>query len=414
MSTASIFTSAEIFLPDWSEVNPEIWSVIACDQFTSSPEYWKQAEEFVQEKPSALRLILPEIYLEQPDLKQRIDKIHQTMRNYLQQGILKAYPNAMVYTERIQSNGILRAGVIGKIDLEAYDYHQGSESPVRATEATVLERIPPRMQVREQAVLELPHIMILINDKSQTVIEACADQKQEMQPLYDTELMLGGGHVSGWLLNQEQQEAFQNRLQNLLDSSGALKFAMGDGNHSLATAKACYEKLKQEYPEQDFSKHPARYALVELVNLHSPALEFEAIHRIMTETEPETLMQYLTEKLALSEMPAEQYFTVVQGAKKITYYIHQPCSALSVGSLQIQLDNYLKVHSGKIDYIHGTDTLEKLAQNPDSIGFILPDMHKNALFSSVEKDGVLPRKTFSTGHAEDKRYYMESRKICEI
>ncbi|MBR7084584.1 MAG: DUF1015 domain-containing protein, partial [Oscillospiraceae bacterium] len=282
MSTASIFTSAEIFLPDWSEVNPEIWSVIACDQFTSSPEYWKQAEEFVQEKPSALRLILPEIYLEQPDLKQRIDKIHQTMRNYLQQGILKAYPNAMVYTERIQSNGFFRAGVIGKIDLEAYDYHQGSESPVRATEATVLERIPPRMQVREQAVLELPHIMILINDKSQTVIEACADQKQEMQPLYDTELMLGGGHVSGWLLNQEQQEAFQNRLQNLLDSSGALKFAMGDGNHSLATAKACYEKLKQEYPEQDFSQHPARYALVELVNLHSPALEFEAIHRIMT------------------------------------------------------------------------------------------------------------------------------------
>ena len=409
--TQHIFSSAEIFLPDWEKVCPEQWSVIACDQFTSSPEYWEKAERLAGDAPSALNLILPELYLEQPDLQERICKIHDTMKHYLEQGILKAYDNAMIYTERIQSNGILRTGVIGRIDLEAYDYHPGSQSPVRATEATVLERIPPRMQVRENALLELPHIMILINDEQKTVIEACGMQKQEMKLLYDTDLMLGGGHVSGWLMNKVQQNAFQERLQNLLKHAGNLKFAMGDGNHSLATAKACYEKLKQEHPEQDFSQHPARYALAELVNLHSPALEFEAIHRIVTETSPAQLLEYLKQNLELSESPAEQEIVILQGTEQKKYYIHKPCSALAVGSLQTQLDSYLKQHSGKIDYIHGVQTVAQLAQKPDSIGFLLPDMDKNLLFSGVEKDGVLPRKTFSTGHAEDKRYYMECRKI---
>ena len=409
--TQHIFSSAEIFLPDWNQVCPETWSVIACDQFTSSPEYWKQAEMLAGNAPSALHLILPELYLEQPDLHDRICKIHDTMKQYLEQGLLKAYDNAMIYTERIQSNGIIRTGIIGKIDLEAYDYHAGSQSPVRATEATVLERIPPRMKVRENALLELPHIMILINDEQKHVIEACGMQKNEMQLLYDTDLMLGGGHVSGWLMNDVQQNAFQERLQKLLNHAGNLRFAMGDGNHSLATAKACYEKLKQEHPEQDFSQHPARYALAELVNLHSPALEFEAIHRIVTETNPAHLLEYLIQKLELSEIPSEQEIVILQGTEQKKYYIHKPCSALAVGSLQMQLDNYLKQYSGKIDYIHGIQTVTQLAQKPDSIGFLLPDMNKNLLFSSVEKDGVLPRKTFSTGHAEDKRYYMEARKI---
>ena len=409
--TQHIFSSAEIFLPDWNQVCPETWSVIACDQFTSSPEYWKQAEMLAGNAPSALHLILPELYLEQPNLHDRICKIHDTMKQYLEQGLLKAYDNAMIYTERIQSNGIIRAGIIGKIDLEAYDYHAGSQSPVRATEATVLERIPPRMKVREDALLELPHIMILINDEQKHVIEACGAQKQEMQLLYDTDLMLGGGHVSGWLMNDVQQNAFQERLQKLLNHAGNLRFAMGDGNHSLATAKACYEKLKQEHPEQDFSQHPARYALAELVNLHSPALEFEAIHRIVTETNPAHLLEYLIQKLELSEIPSEQEIVILQGTEQKKYYIHKPCSALAVGSLQMQLDNYLKQYSGKIDYIHGIQTVTQLAQKPDSIGFLLPDMNKNLLFSGVEKDGVLPRKTFSTGHAEDKRYYMEARKI---
>ncbi len=407
----SVFSSAEILLPDWEKVCQQSWSVIACDQFTSSPEYWEQTKTLVKDSPSTLRLILPELYLEQSGLEQKIAKIHNTMENYLKQDIFKIYPDAMIYTERVQSNGILRAGIVGKFDLEAYDYHAGSQSPVRATEATVLERIPPRMKVREHACLELPHIMILINDEKKSVIESCAAEKDKMQKLYDTDLMLGGGHISGWLMTPEQQNTFQERLQQLLAHAGNLQFAMGDGNHSLATAKACYEKLKQEHPEQDFSQHPARYALAELVNLHSPALVFEAIHRIITETSPAQLMQYLTETLAFSEIPAEQQITVIQGSQKKTYFIHKPCSALAVGSLQTALDTWLKDHSGKIDYIHGEQTLTSLAQSPDSIGFLLPDMDKNLLFSSVEKDGVLPRKTFSTGHAEDKRYYMECRKI---
>jgi len=406
-----IFSSAEIVLPRWEEVCQETWSVIACDQFTSDPEYWKQAEKITENSPSALDLILPEIYLEQPDLKDRIRKIHDTMLDYWDRSLFHVYENAMIYTERIQSNGILRAGIIGKIDLEAYDYHKGSTSPVRATEATVLERIPPRMQVREHALLELPHIMILINDEEKTVIESCADQKAEMQMLYNTDLMLGGGHLTGYLMNPAQQEEFQKRLNTLLESAGDLKFAMGDGNHSLATAKACYEKLKQKHPEQDFSNHPARYALIELVNLHSPALEFEAIHRIITETNPEELMQYLTETLGLSQSETEQCFTVIQKKQKQKYYIHKPSASLTVGSLQNALDDYLKNHAGKIDYIHGTEMLSQLAEKSGNIGFILPDMNKNLLFSGVEKDGVLPRKTFSTGHAEDKRYYMECRRI---
>lgn len=409
--TENIFSPAEILLPDFQQVSPDKWSVIACDQFTSSPEYWEQAERLTDHSPSALHMILPEFYLEEPDLEQRIEKIHTEMKNYLEQGLFHVYSDAMIYTERIQSNGITRAGVIGKIDLEAYDYHAGSQSPVRATEATVLERIPPRMRVREGAALELPHIMILINDEQDKVIRSCTEQKDRMQLLYDTELMLGGGHVSGWLMHAEQQAQFQENLSQLLSETGNLQFAMGDGNHSLATAKACYEKLKQENPDQDFRQHPARYALVELVNLHSPALEFEAIHRIVTDTCPEKLMGFLSAQLALSDVPAEQYFTVVQGKQKQKYYIHQPGSSLAVGSLQNALDSYLSAHDGKIDYIHGTETLDRLAESPHSIGFLLPDMHKALLFSSVENDGVLPRKTFSTGHAEDKRYYMECRKI---
>ncbi len=407
-----VFSSAEILLPWWDEdVCQKNWSVIACDQFTSSPEYWNQAEQLTAGSPSSLDLILPEIYLNQPDLEGRIQKIHQTMTEYWDNFLFRVYPDAMVYTERVQSNGILRCGIVGKIDLEAYDYHPGSSSPVRATEATVLERIPPRMKVREHAMLELPHIMIFINDAECSVIESCAAQKAEMQKLYDTDLMLGGGHLTGYLVSPEQQKAFLQRLDTLLDSAGSLQFAMGDGNHSLATAKACYEALKQKHPDIDFSDHPARYALAELVNLHSPAFEFKAIHRIITETDTEILMQYLEKNLALSSEPAEQYFTVIREGQKQIYYIHQPCASLAVGSLQNQLDAWLKENPGKIDYIHGEQTVARLAQHPGNIGFLLPDMNKNLLFPSVEQDGVLPRKTFSTGLAEDKRYYMECRRI---
>ncbi len=409
----TIFTAADILLPDFSNTDAAKWSVIACDQFTGDPSYWEKAAEAVGDAPSTLKLILPEVYLEEADVKERIQAIQSNMQSCLESGTLKTYENAMVYVERIQSNGILRAGVIGKIDLEAYDYNKGSTSPVRATEATVLERIPPRMQVRAQALLELPHIMILIDDPEDTAIGSCTAAKDGMQKLYSTSLMSGGGSVDGYLMGESEQNAFQTALSALLEreENRELQFAMGDGNHSLATAKACYEALKKENPDVDLSDHPARYALVEIVNLHSDALQFEAIHRIIEHTDTAKLMDTLTAELALSEEVSDQPVTIVQNGSRKTLYIHKPSSNLAVGSLQNVLDAYLAENEGKIDYIHGEETIERLAAKADSIGFLLPDLHKSLLFPSVQKDGVLPRKTFSMGHAEDKRYYMECRKI---
>ena len=406
-----IFQAADILLPDFTKCDAEKWSVIACDQYTGDPAYWERTERNVGDAPSTLRVTLPEIYLEDADVKERISAIHESMRQYLDAGIFNTYPDAMVYVERIQGNGILRTGVVGKVDLEAYNYEQGSKSPVRATEATVLERIPPRMKVRAKAPLETPHIMILMDDPDDSAIGTCTAAKDTMTVLYDTPLMNGGGSIVGRLMDKTAQAAFLEKLDAVMTASGELQLAMGDGNHSLATAKACYEALKKAHPDVDYSNHPARYALVELVNLHSEALQFEAIHRIITATDPGRMMMALARVLGLSEEPADQSMIVVQGNTKRRMYIHKPTSNLTVGSLQNALDAYLAANPGKIDYIHGTETVERLAAMPDAIGFLLPDMDKADLFPSVQKDGALARKTFSMGHAEDKRYYMEVRAI---
>jgi uncharacterized protein (DUF1015 family) len=407
----TIFSPADILLPDFTKTDAKKWSVIACDQFTGDPSYWEKAEAMVGDAPSTLNLILPELYLEEPDVRERIDRIQTSMQQYLDDGIFKEYKNAMIYVERIQSDGILRAGVIGKIDLEAYNYEQGSTSPVRATEATVLERIPPRMRVRAKAKLELPHIMILIDDPADKAIGTCTAAKSGMETLYSTELMNGGGSITGYLMNNAQQAAFLEKLHEVEAASGELQYAMGDGNHSLATAKACWEAFKEQHKDEDLSNHPARWALVEIVNLHSDALQFEAIHRIVTKTDPGQMMMTLIRVLGLSEEPSAQPVTIIRGGEKREMFIHKPTSNLAVGSLQNALDAYLAANKGKIDYIHGTETVERLAAMPDAIGFLLPDMDKRDLFPSVQKDGALPRKTFSMGHAEDKRYYMEARSI---
>ena len=408
-----IFTPADILLPrDIKDIDfAQRWSVIACDQFTGDPGYWEKTADYVEDSPSTLRLMLPEIYLEEPDVKDRIESIRSTMDGYMAQGLFTCYHDALIYVERVQSNGILRTGVVGKIDLEAYSYEQGSTSPVRATEATVLERIPPRMRVRAQASLELPHIMILIDDPEDTCIGAVTAMRDQMQCLYDTPLMNGGGSIKGFLMEKPQQDVFLTALDALTQRCGDLQFAMGDGNHSLATAKACWEAIKKAHPSEDLSQHPARWALVELVDLHSEALQFEAIHRIVKHCDPGRLMMTLARVLALSEEPSAQQITVVQGGTRRVLYIHKPTSNLAVGSLQNALDAYLSAEPGKEDYIHGTVTVERLSRRPDAIGFLLPDMDKRDLFPSVEKDGALPRKTFSMGHAEDKRYYMEARAI---
>lgn len=422
---STAFHNADILLPKTDSADMYKWSVIACDQYTSEPEYWDQVNATVGNAPSTLNLILPELYLEQDGVDKRIDDIHSAMDKYIADGIFEEYKNAMVYVERVQSNGILRQGIVGAIDLEKYDFSKSSSSEVRATEATVIERIPPRIKVRQGASLELPHIMILIDDPECTAIEPLASQTDSMKKLYDTQLMQNGGSIKGWLLDDAQQEKIDVALSDLADpdtfakkyslsDTPVLLYAMGDGNHSLATAKEFYEQLKKSEPDKDLSNHPARYALAEVVNLHSDALKFEAIHRLVYDVDCDKLVNELTSALALSETEtSDQYVIITRSGEDKKYYIHNKSSNLSVGSLQNFLDSYIKSNGGKIDYIHGTDTVRSLAEKHSGLGFILPDMDKSQLFPTVIKDGALPRKTFSMGHAEDKRFYMEARKITD-
>ncbi|NLZ45798.1 MAG: DUF1015 domain-containing protein, partial [Clostridiales bacterium] len=393
------------------------------DQYTSQPEYWNETEAIVGDNKSTLNLILPELYLEDEDVHKRISNIHNAMESYIKSDSFDVLKDSMIYIERVQSNGTVRAGLVGALDLEEYDYHKGSKSLVRATEATVVERIPPRMEVRRGAMLELPHIMILIDDDEKTVVEPVAKLKDH-EKLYDFMLMQNGGSIKGWKISQaaiNQVTLALEKLGNLeafnkkynLEEKNPLVYAMGDGNHSLATAKEFYEELKRNNPDKDMSNHPARYALVEIVNLHSPALEFEAIHRIVTEINRADFIEKISQKLGLTEdiSVGQQVFKIVCDGQAKKYAVTKPTSKLTVGSVQEFLDEYLEENGGKIDYIHGIEVIDELSRDENSIGFVLPDMSKDQLFPTVICDGALPRKTFSMGHAEDKRYYVEARKI---
>lgn len=415
------FKKCNILLPK-TNINYNLWSVIACDQYTSQLDYWDKVTSLVGENPSTLNLILPEVYLEDSDVEDRIKKINSNMEKYLEEAIFEEYSDTMIYLERTDSTGKVRKGIIGKIDLEAYDYNIGSNSLVRATEKTVIERIPPRKKVRENASLELPHIMILIDDEKKQIIENLKNIVKEEEKVYDFDLMLNAGHIKGYKLSSEVIDDITSKLSNLgeltyfnnkygVNETNPLIFAMGDGNHSLATAKACWEDIKQNLSEDEKETHPARYALVELVNIHSSALDFEPIHRVIFNTNPKHLIESLKEYYKTNEEGDGQELIYVtnEGEKKL--YIENPKSNLTVGSLQIFLDEYLKENKGKIDYIHGDDVTKQMGMEEGNISFLLPKMEKSDLFKSVILDGALPRKTFSMGHSDDKRFYLESRKI---
>lgn len=417
----TVFQAADILLPE-KTIDMEKWSVIACDQFTSEPEYWEKVKANVAEHPSTLDMILPEVYLGHDDHEKQLKTIESSMNTYLHEQVFAEYKDAMIYVERTDSSGKVRSGIVGKIDLEQYDYRKKSTSFIRATEATVAERIPARVEIRKNAVVELPHVMLLVDDAGKHVIEPCAVEKESLPLLYAFDLMLGGGHLRGYLLGEKEQERIQKALSFLADAKcfgdkyhvknrPVLLFAVGDGNHSLAAAKEYYEQLKAAYPDEDLSDHPARYALVEIVNLHSPALQFEAIHRIVTDVDVEDLLSKMSVALHIKKEGKGQTFYTIYKGKKKKCVIDRPTSKLTVGSLQRFLDSYLAQNGGKIDYIHGEDVVEGLAKEKNSIGFILPDMGKEELFPTVIHDGALPRKTFSMGHAQDKRYYTECRKI---
>lgn len=413
------FTTADILIP--KNENMEKWCVVACDQYTSEPSYWSEVESIVGDNPSTLRLTLPEIYLEDDDVSERIKKINETMSNYLDEGIFKTLENSMIYVERTTLDGRVRKGIIGKIDLEDYDYNKGSETMVRATEKTVIERIPPRMKVRENALIELPHIMLLIDDEKKDIIDSLDKVVTKDEMVYDVDLMQKGGHITGYKLKDEDVNDILSKLDALADKNvfedkygvsdkGVLLFAVGDGNHSLATAKATYNKLKESNASLDVL-NKARYALVEVVNLHSDALEFEPIHRVLFDIDTDDFMRELNKYYDINKTKTGQKIHIITKGIDEDFYIDNPKSNLAVGSIQLFIDEYLGNHKGRVDYIHGDDVTRSLGKKENNIGILLPKMEKNDLFKTVILDGALPRKTFSMGHSYDKRYYLEARKI---
>ena len=420
--TALPFSPADILLP----VNCEYakWSVVACDQYTSQPEYWQRVEDYVGSAPSSLRLILPESCLEGPDVETDIMDVNNTMTRYLREGRFKELPHALVYVERTLSGGRVRRGIVGMVDLEQYDYEPGSSAPIRATEGTVMSRIPPRVAVRKNAPIELPHAMLLADDRERTVVEPLAAATGHMDVLYDFDLMEGGGHIKGWLLGEAEQTGVAAALHALaessafnarygLDGADVMLFAVGDGNHSLATAKECYERQKRLTAPEKWDALPARYALCEVVNLHDESLEFEPIHRVLFGVDPEALLKELMLAYPGAHLgPGEGHqisFLHRDGTGVVT--VPNPKAQLPVGTLQAFLDAYVIKHKCRIDYIHGEDVTRDLASRPGNLGFLLGAIGKAELFPTVLHDGVLPRKTFSMGEASDKRFYLEARKI---
>ena len=418
------FQPADILLPRDCDMTK--WSVVACDQYTSQPEYWQRVAEYVGSAPSTLHLILPESCLEGPSVETDIMEINNTMSRYLREGRFDLVPDALIYVERTLDTGAVRQGLVGKIDLDQYDYEPGSAALIRATEGTVLSRIPPRVAVRKNAPIELPHVMMLADDRRRTVIEPLGEEKGQMELLYDFDLMEGGGHVAGWRLNARQQERVARALAVLADPEHfrscygvgervpPMLLVAGDGNHSLATAKECYERQKRLTPPEQWPNLPARYALVELCNLHSPALTFQPIHRVVFGVEPEALLADLRAAFPGAHEGAGEGHALPwvtrTGEGRVT--VPHPAAQLPVATLQNFLDEYIPAHPGaSVDYIHGEDVVRQLARRPDAVGFLLEGMAKEELFSGVIHDGVLPRKTFSMGHAQDKRFYLEARKI---
>ncbi len=410
----NIFKSCDILLPHNADM--QRWAVIACDQFTSDAAYWQRVRAFAGDAPSTIHLILPEAELGSEGESAAVAAINETMLSYLNGEIFTVYPNSYIYVERTLQNGSVRPGLVGAVDLEAYDYRPGSESAIRATEKTVLERIPPRQRVRRDASIELPHVLMLCDDDEKKLIEPIAAIRDILPKLYDFDLMEGGGHIAGWLVSGAAAADFDRHFTDYTaavpgkyeDLAGApVVLAVGDGNHSLATAKSCYEEWKAANPEEDHSAHPARYALVELENIHDASQIFEPIHRIITHTDAEKLLS------DLQSICAEGGFAVdfVMGGRKGTLHLDRSRGELAVAVLQAFLDDWLAQNQGQIDYIHGDSEVCDLARQENAIGFLLPPMAKHELFRGVISGGVLPRKTFSMGHAREKRYYLEGRKI---
>lgn len=423
----NIFTHAKILLPaDGTDMQK--WCALACDQFTSEPEYWQNAEKLAENAPSTLHITLPEVYLGKDGVDARIEKIHENMREY-EKSVLTKSVDGFVLVRRTTKNGA-RIGVVGAVDLEKYSYEKGAMPLIRPSENTVVDRIPPRLAVRTGAPLEAPHILMLIDDDKKAIIEPLLANADKLNKLYDTDLMLGGGHIEGWAITDKAQiEALEAAVMALSEQKyfdekypaakgqKPLAIAVGDGNHSLATAKAHWENVKKTLSAQEIEKHPARFALVELENIHDEAIEIEPIHRVIFGTDARTFDMEFSAFLSRhgSSVGSGQRFIIVD--KKDDRPVHaKNCPApLAVGTLEMFLTQFCAEHDGvTVDYIHGEDSVRKICAANKAVGVILPDFAKSDLFKGVVLGGVLPKKTFSMGEATEKRYYLECRKIANV
>lgn len=422
----------EILLP--KNIDLSTWSVIACDQYTQDKDYWKNVEEKAENKPSTLNLILPEVYLGSPDKADRIKKIRQSMKEYLDTGVFADAKKCFIYLERKTAFGRTRKGLVAQIDLETYEWKPFSKANIRATEATIVERIPPRMEIRKGAPLELPHIMLLVNDKDDLLVGA-NKPTDGRAPIYDGDLMANGGHITGWALESKVDIEGVEKALNLIAEKNAspddstFLFAVGDGNHSLATAKAVWDEYKKEHPEDKDS--PVRYALIEIVNIYDTGLTFEPIHRVIFNIDNEALIKKLAEKLngyikalddadkvikAVKDSWANfGFFYLDSEGKQKNVLLETKIKELAVARLQPEIDAFLKElqdqSKAEIDYIHGTDEVLKLGSKENSLGILLPPIAKDSFFETINGRGPLPRKSFSMGEADEKRFYLECRRL---
>ena len=444
----------EILLP--ANVDLSKWSVIACDQYTQDLDYWKKAEACAAGSPSTLNLILPEVYLNSPDKSERIAKIRQTMKEYLGttvpepvEGVFAPPFHGFIYLERKTAFGRMRKGLVAQIDLETYEWKPFSKANIRATEATIVERIPPRKEIRKGAPLELPHIMLLVNDKDDILVGGSGTVAKKNAPLYDGQLMCNGGSITGWGLSSESELAgvteavSQIAEKNRAADGSTFLFAVGDGNHSLATAKAVWDEYKAELiaggaGDAELEACPVRYALVEIVNIYDTGLTFEPIHRVIFNIDVAGLINYLAKELdgTVSEVAGAAeledavkaswadfgfaYREASTGAQKYVL-LKTNIKELAVARLQPKIDEFLKGASGaggaagttapEIDYIHGSEEVLKLGERDNAVGILLPPIAKDSFFETINGRGPLPRKSFSMGEADEKRFYLECRRL---
>jgi len=400
-----VFSPADILLPNSADMRK--WSVVACDQYSSEPEYWDRVNDFVGEEPSTLRLITPEAYLDRVCAEEESERIRGVMRRYLDGNVFREYKNSFIYLERTQLDGSIRRGIVGKMDLEEYDYTPGSGKAVAASEKTVVSRLPVRIEIRKNALIELPHVMVFFSDPENIIFEALSAKKDSLRKLYDFELMENGGNICGWLIGGIDADQIMAALA--FSGNGVTKLVIGDGNHSLAAAKEYWNSIKRSLSAEECETHPARYALIEINNVYDENIQFEPIHRVVFGVEPEELLKSINKKYGIGEVKIP--YVTANGKGEIALPDMRFGDVIS--TVQGLIEEYTAENGGTIDYIHGDEAATSMGSEKGCIAFLFPKMEKSELFATVAEGRIFPKKSFSVGLAPEKRYYLECRKIVK-